>query len=332
MRTSRKLARAIFSVITLTTLSIAAFAADPGAVYPPTSEASDQKPGSLLIYNYYSSDSANPNARNTKINITNTSTSSSAIVHFFFVSSACSVADFKTDLTPSQTYSFLVSDFDPDVTGYVMATAENASGVPVVHNFLIGDCYTKDVEKSANLGAVAFAALWGDTGPEIPGGLASSPTVSISFSGVYGGYNKLPATVSLANIPSRAAGDRMTLILNQVGGNYLASTGNSSGQSFFGLLYDDSEQSQSFSVSVGCQSVNTLSDSYPRTVPRFTTVIPAGRTGWLKLYSQDGSKGVLGAAIVWNIVNGTNFVGGHTLHHLTRTTGGTTATLPVFPY
>jgi len=332
MRTSRELARVIFTVIALATLSVAALAADPGLVYPPTSEASDQKPGSLLIYNYYSSDSANPNAKNTKINITNTSTSSASIVHFFFVSSACSVADFKTDLTPSQTYSFLVSDFDPDVSGYVMAVAEDSNGLPVVHNFLIGDCYSKDTEKAANLGAIAFAALWGDTSSVIPGGLASSPTVGINFNGAYGGYNKLPATVSLANIPSRAAGDRMTLILNQVGGNYLASTGNAGGQSFFGLLYDDAEQSQSFSVSVGCQSVNVLSDSYPRTVPRFSAVIPAGRTGWLKLYSQDGSKGILGAAIVWNIVSGTNFVGGHNLHHLTLTTGGTAATLPVFPY
>ena len=330
MRTSRKLTQVLFAVLTLAMMSMAALAADPGAVYPPESEASDQKAGAILIYNYYSSDSANPNAKNAKINITNTSTTSASIVHFFFVAASCSVADFKTSLTPSQTYSFLVSDFDPDVTGYIMAVAENAEGLPVAHNFLIGDHYAKSGDFNANLSAVAFAALWGDQGPVIPGGNPNNATVTISFSGAYGGYNKLPATLALSNIPSRAAGDRTTLVLNAIGGNYLASTGASA--TLFGLLYDDAEQSQSFGITIGCQRVETLSDSFPRTVPRFTTVIPAGRTGWMKLYSQDGSKGILGAMIVWNIVPGTNFSGGHNLHHLTLTTGSTTGTLPVFPF
>ena len=330
MRTSRKLTHVLFAMLALAMMSMAALAADPGAVYPPESEASDQKAGAILIYNYYSSDSANPNAKNTKINITNTSSSSSAIVHFFFVAASCSVADFKTSLTASQTYSFLVSDFDPDVTGYIMAVAENAEGLPVAHNFLIGDEYFKDVEKSANLGAVAFAALWGDQGPVIPGGNPNSATVDINFNGAYGGYNRLAATVALSNIPSRAAGDRTTLILNAIGGNYLASTG--AGATLFGLLYDDAEQSQSFSITIGCQRVETLSDSFPRTVPRFTTVIPAGRTGWMKLYSSTGNSGILGAMVVWNVVPGTNFSGGHNLHHLTLDGNGQVATLPVFPF
>ena len=177
----------------------------------------------------------------------------------------------------------------------------------------------------------AFTALWFNGEDNvIPGGNSNNATVTISFSGAYGGYNTLPATLALSNIPSRAAGDRTTLILNAIGGNYLASTGASA--TLFGLLYDDAEQSQSFSITIGCQRVETLSDSFPRTVPRFTTVIPAGRTGWMKLYSQDGSKGILGAMIVWNIVPGTNFSGGHNLHHLTLTTGSTAATLPVFPF
>lgn len=322
MRTSRKLTHVLFAVLTLAMMSMAALAADPGAPYPATSEASDQKAGSILIYNYYSSDSANPNAKNTKINITNTSSNYGVIVHFFFVAASCSVADFKTSLTASQTYSFLVSDFDPDVTGYIMAVAENADGLPVSHNALIGDEYFKDVEKAANLGAVAFAALY-----EGAIGDANAATVTINFGN---DYNRLAATVALSNIPSRAAGDRTTLILNAIGGNYLASTG--AGATLFGLLYDDAEQSQSFSITIGCQRVETLSDSFPRTVPRFTTVIPAGRTGWMKLYSSSGTSGILGAMVVWNVVPGTNFSGGHNLHHLTLDADGQNATLPVFPF
>lgn len=328
MRTSRKLTHVLFAVLTLAMMSMAALAADPGAAYPAESEASDQKAGSILVYNYYSSDSANPNAKNTKINITNTSSTRSVIVHFFFVNAACSVADFKTGLTASQTYSFLVSDFDPDTTGYIMAVAENFDGLPVSHNALIGDLYFKDVEKSANLGAIAFSALWTEGSPGSP----AAATVDINFNGAAGAgnYNRLAATVALSNIPSRAAGDRTTLILNAIGGNYLASTGRSA--TLFGLLYDDAEQSQSFSISMGCQAVNTLSDTFPRTVPRFTTVIPAGRTGWMKLYSQDGNNGILGSMVVWNVVPGTNFSGGHNLHHLTLDGNGQIATLPVFPF
>ena len=328
---SRKLTQVLLMVFTLALMTTAISAADPGALYPPESEASDQKAGSILIYNFYNSGIGVGSTINTKINITNTSFNDSTIVHLFFVASSCSVADFKLYLTPSQTYSFLVSDFDPDITGYIMAVAENADGLPVSHNFLIGDLFFKGVDNSANLAAVAFAALWGDQGPVVPGYVANSPTVTINFSGAYGGYNKLPATVALSNIPSRAAGDRTMLILNIIGGNYLSSAGFGN-KSIFGLLYDDAEQSQSFSITSGCQYVRTLDDNNPRTVPRFTTVIPAGRTGWMKLYSQDGSTGILGATVIWNIVPGTNFKDGHNLHHLTLTTGSTAATLPVFPF
>jgi len=133
MRTSRKLTHVLFAVFTLAMMSMAALAADPGTAISAESEASDQKQGSLLIYNYYKSDSANVSATDTKINITNTNVTSSVVVHFFFVSvtASCAVADFKTELTQSQTYSFLVSDFDPDSQGYIMAVAENEDGLPI---------------------------------------------------------------------------------------------------------------------------------------------------------------------------------------------------------
>jgi len=317
MRTSRKLTHVLFAVFTLAMMSMAALAADPGTAISAESEASDQKQGSLLIYNYYRSDSANVSATDTKINITNTNVTSSVVVHFFFVSvtASCAVADFKTELTQSQTYSFLVSDFDPDSQGYIMAVAENEDGLPISFNYLIGDLYLKDTLKQANLGAISFAADWAyDTAI----GSASASTVDITFNTAGSNtYNSLPATLALSNIPSLAAGDRTFLVINRPSGSFV--TGPASVGTLFGLLFDDAEQSQSFQISGTCQLSGVLSDSFPRTAPRFSTVVPAGRTGWMKVYATNGTTGIVGSQVVYNLADNVNFWGGHNLHALTLT-------------
>jgi hypothetical protein len=370
MRTSRKLTHYLMAVFAAAMMSMSALAADPGTTYPSTSEASDQKAGSLLVYTLYQSNASNVAGQDTKINITNTNESNPIIVHFFFVATGCSVADFKTELTANQTYSFLTSDFDPGTTGYIMAIAENYLGIPIHFNFLIGDLYTRSLSAAdsyqANLGAIAFSALWTNpnddtarttnvqTGArqvaiQIPGGDANSVTVVAGLDGRntgtgagLAGYNQLPATLALSNIPSRASNDRTLLVLLRPAGNLL--TGMSSVGSIFGLLFDDAEQSQSFvQGSLGCHNVLTLSNTTPRTVPRFDSVIPAGRTGWMKIWIGGGSTsaatGFLGSMIVYNQQARVNFEGGHNLHHLTLVPRGTISTagdngitVPVFPF
>ncbi|MFN7829004.1 MAG: hypothetical protein ACK5RR_13660, partial [Acidobacteriota bacterium] len=66
--------------------------------------------------------------------------------------------------------------------------------------------------------------------------------------------------------------------------------------------------------------------NYPRTAPRYDAVIPAGRTGWMKLWS------VSDAAMTGALINSSTigFSGGHNLHALT-TTSTATLTIPVFP-
>jgi len=343
MRTSRKLTHVLFAVFTLAIMSMAALAADPGTSLPASSQASDQKQGSLLIFSHYDSVTSNVSANDTRINITNTHVTASVVVHFFFVSQSCNIADFKTELTQSQTYSFLVSDFDPDTKGYIMAVAEAENGLPIAANFLIGDLFTKSSTGpvSANLGAIAFAALWDGTNNgnnpnaegfwPIPGGDSTTPSVSITF-GTAGNYNALPRTLAVDNIPSYAGGDRTLLVLLTPAISFITGTGGTGVGTLFGLLYDDAEQSQSFQIAAGaCQSATVISDSYPRTAPRFTTVVPAGRTGWMKVYKTT-DLGILGSAIVYNIGGrDVNFHGGHNLHHLTLA-GTQTATLPVFPF
>jgi len=359
------------AVFAVAMMSMAALAADPGTSLPQSSEASDQKAGSLLVYTHYQSSATNIAARDTKINITNTNDSNPIIVHFFFVSN-CSVADFKTELTANQTYSFLTSDVDPDSSGYIMAIAENYLGVPIHFNFLIGDLYTKNALSAsasyqANLGAIAFAAEWPigsnprttdvSTGARLEGtvipawaGTATATDVSARFSGptnttatpptsaAQTGYNRLPAVLALSNIPSRAS-DRTLLTVITPTGNLL--TGMNNPGTAFGLLFDDAEQSQSFQLGFTCSTgLVELSNTTPRTVPRFDSVIPAGRTGWMKLWISQFT-GILGSQIVYNQQARLNFEGGHNLHHLTLTnpttnTSGATVhnsiTVPVFPF
>ena len=330
MQTSRKLTSALLSIFALVLMSSAALAADPGLIYPPTSEVSDQKAGSLLIYNVYTSGATSGNSQNTRINITNTSTSSSAAVHLFFVSEGCQIADSFICLTNTQTATFLSSDVDPGVSGYIVAVATDANGCPTAFNWLIGDEYVKFTSgHAANLGAEAFAALYNGT---LPGCDNTSSTANINFDGVVGlGYNRIPRVLAGSNVPSRADGNDTLIIINRIAGN-LSVQGSTIG-TIFGLFYDDSENVLSFSISGNCQLRGSLSNTFPRLTPRFETYIPAGRSGWFKVYNQTADQGILGAMINLNTNAGTSagaFSGGHNLHKLTLSATNT-YTIPVFP-
>ncbi len=318
MRYTKSLTRAALALFAVVLLSSFAMAADPGLTVPPTSEASDQKAGSILFYNTYTSGATSGNTQNSRINITNTSVTSAAFVHLYFVAEGCSIADSYICLTANQTASFLASDVDPGINGYIVAVAVNGvNGCPVAHNWLIGDEYVKFTSgHAANLGAVAFSALYNGV---LPGCDGNSVTAIIRFNGVVGaGYNCAPAVLALDNIGSRADGNDTLVVINRVGGNL--GIGASTLGTLFGLLYDDAENVLSFSVSGSCQLRNSISNNFPRTTPRFETFIPAGRTGWAKVFSQSGTIAILGAAINTNSNASSSagaFNGGHNLHHLT---------------
>ena len=342
MRTSRKLTQVIFSLFALALMSAAAMAADPGQPYPPTSEVSDQKAGSVLFYNIYtSSGSGAPNV-NTRINITNTSTTSGAFVHLFFVAEGCSVADSYICLTPAQTASFTTADIDPGTTGYIVAVATDINGCPKLFNHLIGDEYVKfSTGQAANLGAEAFARLHNpgvDPLPPAPGQVeapwcnTNDSEVSLVFDGTAGRYNRVPRVLAVSNIMSNLDGNQTYIIINRVGGSL--ATGASSVGVLFGLLYDDAESAYSFSLpSGGCQTKGFLTNSFPRVTFGFTNLISQGRSGWMKFYNNAADTGILGASINVNPNASSNpgaFNGGHNMHKLTLSATNT-YTVPVFP-
>ena len=299
----------------------------PGGPFPPTSAVSGQKPGSVLFFNVYTSSTSNPNAQNTRINITNTDPQRAARVHLFFVDgSSCSVADAYICLTANQTTTFLASDLDPGTTGYLMAVAVDENGCPINFNALVGDEYVKFASgHAANLAAQSFAGLPGGR----PACDETSSTAVLRFDGV--SYNRAPAVVALDNIPSRADGNDTLLIVNRLGGNL--GIGAATLTAIFGLFYDDAERGVSFGFTpASCQFRSSITNNFPRITPRFEQFIPAGRSGWLKLSQQDGGA-ILGAAINFNPNAGTSagaFSQGHNLHVLTLTES-VSITIPVFP-
>lgn len=325
MQTSRKLSHALLALFALVVMAASAFA--QGQPYPQQSAVSDQRAGSVLFYNFYTSDAANPGARNTRINITNTSTTATAVVHLFFVQQTdCTSADNFICLTPNQTSTFLTSDVDPNTTGFLVAVATDTNGCPAPFNFLIGDEYVKTPVHAANLGAEAFAALF--SRPVCPA--PDSNQVVLDFNGVESltaaTYNQAPRVLALDNFASPADGNNTILIINTVGGD-LGGTVPSVGQTFF-LVYDDAENPASATLNFGrCQNVVTINNAGIRTAPPILSFVPSGRSGWMKFFSTNSARAILGATINANAETGFN--GGHNLHKLTFVPS-VLITIPVF--
>ncbi|HMX27848.1 MAG TPA: DUF11 domain-containing protein, partial [Blastocatellia bacterium] len=298
----------------------------PGLPISPRAEAADDKAGSVLVYNYYTSSASNPTLQNTRIAITNTNPKMDIYVHLFFVDgTSCSVADNFICLTPNQTSFFLASDLDPGVSGYLIAVAVDANGCPINANCLIGDEYIKlESGHAGNIAAVSISAI--SATPAACNN--SSSTAELKFDG--NSYNRLPTLLALDNIPSRSDANDTLLVINRIGGNLGIGAGTLG--TLFGILYDDTERAFSFSVSGNCQIRSSLSNNFPRTAPRFETAIPAGRSGWLKLWSA-ANNGILGAAINFNPnkAGSSNAYGGaRNLNHL-RLTDTASYIMPVFP-
>jgi hypothetical protein len=282
-------------------------------------------PGSVLIFPVYTSNPLNPSRENTRICITNTDALNPTFAHLFFVDgNTCSVTDTFICLTQSQTACFLASDIDPGVMGYIVAVAVNIQGCPINNNNLIGS-------ESVKFGSGHFGVLNAESYRALPGLVPCAPGSNlgqINLNGVE--YERPGRTLAASSILSPRDDNSTLLVLVRTGGN-LATTAGTLGN-IFGLLYDDTENAFSFTFeSRACQIKQVLSDNFPRTGPRFSQVIPAGRTGWMKVFAQ-AEFGLTGALFNFNpnatAVSGA-FNGGRSLHKLTL--GSDTFTVPIFP-
>jgi len=285
-----------FLILAIILLINSASAADPGIAPLQTSKA--MVPASNLIYPAVFYNPNNPTYNYTELSITNTGDQFIKI-KLIFVTPSCMFSDYFIELSPHQ--SFLITpETNPAIPAggtFLTAFAVDNSGSPISYNYLVGSARVRvnisSTQYSGEYNAFGFRAI-PDTGQ----------VLQIIYDGI--NYEQGPATIALPIITSRGTGNRELVTIIPVGP--------SAPGTLFGSLYDDAEQSQSFQIgSVSCQTVNPLSNTFPRTTPRFEIVIPAGRTGWMKLYTQYGNKPIL-ALVLHNNDNGcvdnNNFCGG----------------------
>ncbi len=317
----------------------------PGDCIPSSQPPSDNKPGSVLFGGLFvSGATVGPGGdpgNNTAVSFTNTHPWLGVVVHLFFVDgTTCSVADAFICLTPNQTTRFLMSDMDPGVVGYMMAIAVdgpagtaggNNTGCPISFNYLIGSARIKMTNSPTREAELASESCASQFGSPLPGCDPNKPFAEIPFDGTPQGFNKLPLVLGVSNIPSRADGNDTLLMLARIDGNWM--TGLRPLGNIFGILYDDAENAASFSFNAStCLIRMPLSNAFPRTVPRLEQMIPAGRSGWMRLWSAD-NVAIMGAIINRNdnVASSPNaFKGGHNLHVL-RLNERVIVTVPVFP-
>ena len=299
----------------------------PTAPAPPTANPCVTDAGSVLVFPLYTSDAVNPLNENTRISMTNTNQNRPIALHLFFVDgSSCNVSDGYVCLTQNQTLSFLTSDFDPGVTGYFVAVAVDELGCPVSFNHLVGQADIHFASgQNGTIPAELFQALYNGN---LPGCDANSSMATLPLDGLT--YSQPANQLAIPTIPSIIDGNNPLLVLVRTGGNL--ATGAAPLGSIFGILYNDAENTFSFSFSsTSCQFKQAFTGSFPRTVPRMTQVIPTGRTGWMRL-GPSGSYGVAGIFFNNNLTQGsvgTPFNGGLRLPKLRC--GVDTYTIPIFP-
>lgn len=254
------------------------------------------KPGSVLFIGRYASHPTNPALGDTRISISGGSSSTGVSIHVFLVDGAsCGIADFYLD----DGGSFLASQVDPGIEGYVVAVAVDDTGAPTQSNTLSGSAAIRESDgRMATLPGVAFAKL-------SPGSTAvTDSTAELLFNG--SDYERLPNSLALAGFNSQTT-DTTFLSLYSPTSNLIVGAPQTA--NVFALLYNDVEIPLSSSFPLTCYRNNSLQTLFNRqgVINRH---VPVERTGWIHLSSN--GRPLLGAAIS----KGPVFNGGHNLHIL----------------
>ncbi len=262
----------------------------PVAAQPP-SPTGDQKGGSVLIYNYYNSNSSQKDT-DTEISLTNTHPSVTVTAHVFFVrQNNCEVKDTYVCLTSGQTVTLRASDYDPNGSGYIVAVAvDKTTGLPLGHNYLAGTESIKAADgHSGKMTAVAVTALFEGVLPKTS---RAADSAQLEFDGRATGYSRLPRVVGVDNVTSPADGNDTFLVVNRIGGEL--SKQSSPVGALYGTVSNAAGEKFSFKTSTdSCQFQSAVS----ALVPNAQRAIASGTTAKLEVADADAEGGLVGAII-----------------------------------
>ena len=246
---------------------------------------SDQKAGSLLVFPYYNSKSAD--SRDTQIMLSNTG-DQEVFVHLFFIDGAtCGQADQLTCLTPNASLTIKTSEYDPETTGWLMAVAVDSTGKPVQNNVLIGNAFVKDGAYVDNYGAESF---WANS--KVLGTMnMTNMTATLFFDG--GSYDAMPNQfVAEIQSPLSVAGQRIVTV--GMSGDLTQSGLSGAAQVGTGLAFNGEEKAASFAsfISGRCQASSIITNTTPRVPGALGGLIPKGSVGTLK-FGTGGGVGLI---------------------------------------
>jgi hypothetical protein len=295
-----------------------------GAILAPPNqiEVSDQKPGSILVWPYYTSNAQTK--ADTRLTLTNLGTTD-VIAHLFFLNGAnCQQADQFVCLTKGASIAFKASEQDPEITGYMIAVAVNAMGQPIHRNQLIGNAFVNAGDYYGNYGAEALAAADGQI-PGVPGivlpGANPDGTHTLNLNGII--YDRAADQFAVEiQSPADAAGQ--AIVHASLAGNIATAAVTNVAQAGTGLVIRGDEKQGSFVGFIGnrCHTLNTITATSPRVPTGLGVFIAKGSIGTLVYNTNVASVGLL-------LTPKTNAWGGIRGLHKTRTVNST-LTIPVF--
>ncbi len=334
MTTSHKFTQIFLGLAALVSLAAMSFAQVPTAGAPPPApfnqiEVSDQKPGSVLVFPYYTSNAQTK--ADTRITLTNLMGTLSPVppntgnggifVHIFFLrGSDCQQSDMYVCLTKGASISVKASEQDPEVTGYIVAVAVEMNGLPVSWNALIGNAFVSAGDNVGNYGAEAFAspvAVGGGTSTAVVGSTAAALNFD-SFS-----YDR-GADQFAVEIQSPNDATGQTIVHASLAGNISTASVTTIAQAGTGLVVRGDEKQGSFVrfISGNCQSVNVINAGAPRVPTGLGVFLPKGVIGTLVYNTSVASVGLL-------LTPKSNAWSGFRTLHKTRTVNSS-LTIPIF--
>lgn len=256
----------------------------------------DQKPGSILVFNKYTS---NPirQLEDTYISITNVHAMYDIDLHMFFVDgSTGNIADLYLPLGPNQTRTFAASDVDPGVEGFMFAIA-TYGGIPTGFNYLVGEAALYEIDGfEATLPALAIGKMTsGDVN------LNEDQTATMLFDGCM--YERLPQVLAVPSFNSQVVfrtyvtlvSPPSSFLSNQVSATKIAAT-------------VTNDRVQVASTNLTMRRFRQLALAEIRFNADLNLLVPANGTGWLKFQATE-EQPLLGA--LFN--KGPRFKGGRNL-------------------